>query len=67
MKILKIYYHAFRPIALLLGITCIRYLLGNKSVFTIERIFICIIGGLLLGSIFLVIDAFKNKQHNITV
>ncbi|MFK7981385.1 MAG: hypothetical protein AB8G86_15475 [Saprospiraceae bacterium] len=67
MKIAKIYYYAFRPVLLLLGVTCIRYLLGNKNIFTIERIFICIIGGLMLGTIFLLVDIFKNRLRKTSV
>lgn len=62
MKISKIYYYILRYILILLGITCVRYFIGNKNIFTIERILFCIIGGVLLGAIFLLVDIFKDRQ-----
>lgn len=63
MKISKIYYYSFQPVLVLLGLTVIRYLMGDRGIFNTERFFICIIGGLLLGTIFMLIDTFKNRKR----
>lgn len=62
MKILKVYYYAFQPIAILLIISLIRYLMGDESMMGMERLIICIVGGFFLGSIWLLVDYFKNKS-----
>lgn len=61
MKILKVYYYTFQPIAILLIISVVRYLLGNESMMNMERIIICVVGGFFLGSIWLIIDTVKSR------
>ncbi len=61
MKILKVFYYAFQPIALLLIISVIRYLMGDESMMNMERIIICIVGGFFLGCVWLLIDTFKKR------
>ena len=61
MKILKVFYYAFQPIALLLIISVIRYLMGDESMMNMERIIICVAGGFFLGCVWLLIDTFKKR------
>jgi len=63
MKIIKIYHYSIRYILTLFGITCIRYFLGNKHIFTTERVLFCIIGGLFLGIAFLWIETSNDKRQ----
>jgi len=63
MKIIKIYHYSIRYILTFFGITGVRYCLGNKDIFTIERILFCIISGLFFGIVFLWIDTFNDKRR----
>lgn len=61
MKIIKVFYYAFQPIAILLIMSLVRYLLGDESMMNMERLIFCVVGGFLLGTIWLIVDTFKKK------
>jgi len=64
MKIIKVYYYAFQPIAVLLIISVARYLMGDESMMSMERLIICVVGGFLLGTIWLLVDTIKKKYFS---
>ena len=62
MKFYKVYNYTIYPVLLLFFITSIRYFLGNKSIFTSERIIFCLVGGLMLGVFWYLTDWFEMKK-----
>jgi len=61
MRILKVFYYAYQPIAILLIFSLIRYLRGDESMLNMERLIICVVGGFFLGCVFLLVDTFKKR------
>jgi len=63
---MKIYNYIFRYTLILFGMTCIRYLMGNRGIFTSDRILFCVIVGTVFGIIFFTVDTFKNRRKKAT-